>query len=231
MVSGVDVMVIIAHPDDAEFGAAGTIAKWTAEGKNVLYLLCTSGEKGTADMSVRPEELAKTREKEQWEAARVLGVREVVFMRYPDQGLEDTFQFRKAIVKEIRRYRPHTVITSDPYRRYIWHRDHRIVGQVVLDAVYPYARDHLAYLDLIEEGLQPHKVKELLFWGAENANYRVDITATFQQKFSALLCHESQVREMTIPDLEGWLKDRAREMAAGEDYELGETFHRVEVPL
>lgn len=231
MVSGVDVMVIIAHPDDAEFGAAGTIAQWTAEGKNVLYLLCTSGEKGTADMNVRPEELAKTREKEQWDAARVLGVREVVFMRYPDQGLEDTPKFRKAIVREIRRYRPHTIITSDPYRRYVWHRDHRIVGQVVLDAVYPYARDHLAYPDLIEEALQPHKVKELLFWGAENANYRVDITATFQQKFSALLCHESQVREMTIPDLEGWLKDRAREMAAGADYELGETFHRVEIPL
>ena len=230
MVSGVDVMVIIAHPDDAEFGAAGPIAKWTAEGQNVLYLLCTSGEKGTADMNVRPEELAKTREREQWDAARFLGVRDVVFMRYPDQGLEDTLQFRKAIVREIRRYRPHTVITSDPYRRYIWHRDHRIVGQVVLDAVYPYARDHLAYPDLIEEGLQPHKVKELLFWGAENANYRVDITATFKQKFSALLCHESQVREMTIPDLEGWLKDRAREMAAGEDYELGETFHRVEIP-
>ena len=182
-------------------------------------------------MNVRPEELAKTREREQWDAARVLGVREVVFMRYPDQGLEDTPQFRKAIVREIRRYRPHTVITSDPYRRYIWHRDHRIVGQVVLDAVYPYARDHLAYPDLIEEGLQPHKVKELLFWGAETP-----ITGLILQQHSnksSRPCYAMKVRsrEMTIPDLEGWLKDRAREMAAGEDYELGETFHRVEIPL
>jgi LmbE family N-acetylglucosaminyl deacetylase len=223
-------MVIMAHPDDAEFGVAGTIAQWTQEGKTLVYVLCTSGEKGTTDPKVKPEELARIREKEQGDAARVLGVREVVFLRYPDQGLEDTPQFRKEIVRIIRKYGPRTVVTSDPYRRYIWHRDHRIVGQVVLDAVYPYARDHLAYPDLIEEGFHPHKVRELFFWGAENANYRKDITGTIDRKLAALRCHKSQVKELQVPDLEAWIRDHSREMADGENFELAEAFHRIEIP-
>ena len=225
-----EILVIMAHPDDAEFGAAGTIAQWTRSGKSIAFVLCTSGEKGTTDEKLKPEVLAEIREKEQQDAARVLGVRYVEFLRYPDQGLEDTPEFRKQIVRVLRKYRPRTAVTSDPYRRYIWHRDHRIVGQVVLDAVYPYARDHLAYPDLLDEGLKPNKVQELLFWGAENANYKVDITDTFEQKMSALRCHKSQVKEMTIPDIEAWVKGHGREMAEGESFQLAEAFHRVEIP-
>jgi len=225
-----DIMVIMAHPDDAEFGAAGTIAHWTGSGKKVVYVVCTSGEKGTADINMNPERLARIREKEQELAAQVLGVREVVFLRYPDQGLEDTPEFRKQIVRQIRAYRPGTVVTSDPYRRYIWHRDHRITGQVVLDAAYPFARDHLAYPDLLKEGLGPHKVRELLFWAAEATNCKYDITETFAKKLAALRCHESQVAEMQKPDLEKWLRERCREMARGERYELAEAFYRVEIP-
>ncbi|MDO8567078.1 MAG: PIG-L family deacetylase, partial [Dehalococcoidales bacterium] len=147
-----DVLVVSPHPDDAEFGAAGTVARWTREGREIVYVICTSGDKGTSDRSIKPEALVKMREKEQLAAAKVLGVREVVFLRYPDQGLEDTSAFRKEIVRQIRLFRPDTVMTADPYRRYIGHRDHRIAGQVTLDAVYPYARDHLAYPDLIQEG-------------------------------------------------------------------------------
>mgnify|MGYP005850969255 CR=1 FL=1 len=215
-----DVMVVCPHADDAEFGAAGTVAR---------YVVITNGDKGTTDRSLPPETLVAMREKEQRAAAQVLGVDDVVFLGYPDQGLEDTPAFRKDIVRQIRIHRPEIVMTSDPYRRYLWHRDHRVAGQVVMDAVYPYARDHLAYPDLTAEGLDPHKVREVLFWAAEDINYRVDITETFALKLAALRCHESQVRELGIPDLESWLRRRCMAMAEGEAFELAEGFHRVEI--
>ena len=233
MIDRADVLVIAAHPDDAEFGAGGTVARWTSEGKEVVFAICTSGDKGTSDRGMEPKQLAKIREKEQREAAALLGVREVVFLGHPDQELEDTPEFRKQIVRLIRTYRPGTVATSNPYRRYISHRDHRIAGQVVLDAVYPYARDHLAYPDLLEEGLEPHKVQELLFWDSEEINYRSDITATFDRKVAALRCHASQMGEIAralgTPDLEGWLKPLCEAMAEGQEFEMAEAFHRVEV--
>jgi len=223
------VMVVTPHPDDAEFGVAGTVIHWVREGKSVVYVVCSSGEKGTSDSNIKPEELAQTREQEQLAAARLLGVREVIFLRYPDQGLEDTPEFRKDIVRQIRKYQPQIVVTADPYRRYIWHRDHRIAAQVTLDAIFPYARDHLAYPDLLEEGLSPHKVKEALFWATEDPNYRSDITETFDIKLAALRCHKSQVGYDLAPDLEKWLRRRAKEMAKGENFELAEAFHRVEI--
>jgi len=225
-----DMLVISAHPDDAEFGVAGTVANWTRAGKKVVYVVCTRGEKGTTDRHLNSEELAAVREKEQMAAARLLGVAAVDFLGLPDQGLEDTPAFREQIVRVIRRYRPQTVVTSDPYRRYVWHRDHRIAGQVVLDAVFPYARDHLAYPDMLAEGLEPHKVRVMLFWAAEDVNYRSDITATFALKLAALRCHASQVRELGISNLEDWLRERCRSMAEGEPFELAESFHRVELP-
>lgn len=229
MTESVDVVVVTPHPDDAEFGVAGTVAKWTREGKQVVYVVCTNGNKGTSDPDVAPDELAETRQNEQRAAAEVLGVRKVVFLDNQDQGLEDTPEFRKQIVRVIRSYRPQTVVTADPYRRYIWHRDHRIAGQVTIDAVFPYARDHLAYPDLLKEGLQPHKVKEMLFWASENINYRSDITATFDLKLAALRCHESQVNSMRFSDLEDWLRKRCKDLAEGEDFELAEAFHREEI--
>lgn len=226
-----EIMVITAHPDDAEFGAAGSIAKWTREGRRVVYVVCTSGDKGTDDPDITPQQLVKIREKEQKGAAAVVGVSEVVFLRYPDQGLEDTPDFRKAIVRQIRKYKPETIVTSDPYRRYIWHRDHRIIGQVTLDAVFPYARNLPAYPDLIEEGLMPHRVQKILFFGAEDVNLRIDITETFDLKLAALHCHQSQMAQLNIPDLEKRLLERCREMAQGADFDLAEAFHQVTVPL
>jgi LmbE family N-acetylglucosaminyl deacetylase len=224
------VLVITPHPDDAEFGVAGTVARWVREGKDVVYVVCTNGNKGTNDTNITPEELARIREEEQRCAARVLGVREVIFLRHEDQALEDTPEFRKEIVRLIRMYRPEIVVTADPYRRYIWHRDHRITGQVVLDAVFPYARDHLSYPDLLEEGLQPHKVKEVWLWTInENINHRSDITDTFDIKLKALRCHQSQVGNNRFPDLEERMRQWAREKAQGEDFELAEAFHRVEI--
>jgi LmbE family N-acetylglucosaminyl deacetylase len=226
----VDILVIIAHPDDAEFGAAGSVVRWIAEGRSVAYVACTSGEKGTTDRSMSPEALRHIREREQQAAADLLGVRSVAFLGYPDQGLEDTAAFRKHIVQVIRTYRPHTVVTTDPYRRYLWHRDHRIIGQVVLDAVFPFARDHAAYPDLLAQGYEPHKVKELLFFGAEDINYYIDIKDTFDKKLAALKCHASQMRELNIPEMDTWLRQRYKALAEKSEYELAEAFHRVMLP-
>ncbi len=223
-------LIIAAHPDDPEFGAAGTVAKWTRDGKSVAYVICTDGEKGTSDRTLDPQELAKIRRDEQRAAAAVLGVREVVFLHYPDQGLEETAAFRKDIVRWIRRFRPTVVLSSDPYRRYLWHRDHRIVGQVVMDALFPYARDHLAYPDLLAEGLEPHKVKEAWFWAAEDINHREDISETFDLKIAALKCHASQWNEHPVKDIREWVEERFRKMAQGTSYGYAEGFHRVLLP-
>ncbi len=225
----VQMMVFTPHPDDAEFGVAGTAARWIREGKDVIYVVCTNGDKGTSDINMKPVELARIREQEQLAAAKLIGVREVIFLRYPDQGLEDTPEFRKEIVRLIRRYQPETVVTVDPYRRYILHRDHRITGRVVLDAIFPYARDIHAYPDLLEQGLQPHKVKEVLLWGAEEPNYRSNITDTFDIKVAALRCHKSQIGNSSSPEMEERMRQRYKMMAEGEDYELAEAFYRLEI--
>ncbi len=227
MTKQAQVMVVTPHPDDAEFGVAGTVARWTGEGKDVIYVVCTNGDKGTSDTNMKPDELARIREQEQLAAAKLLGVKEVVFLRYPDQTLEDTPEFRKKIVRLIRMYKPETVVTADPYRRYTWHRDHRITGQVTLDAVFPYAMTFLAYPDLLEEGLYPHKVKEVLLWGSEDSNYRSNITDTFDIKVAALRCHKSQISDNPSAGLEEWMRERHKMLAQGEDYELAEAFHRV----
>ena len=222
------MMVITPHPDDAEFGVAGTVLKLTREGKKVVYVVCTNGDKGTSDRNMKQEDLVKIREKEQLAAAKLLGVSKVEFMRLPDQGLEDSPEFRKALVRLIRRYRPEVVVTANPFRKYMWHRDHRITGQVVLDAVFPYARDHLSYPDLLEEGLEPHKVHEVWLWGADDANHHSDVTKTFDTKLNALGCHKSQVGD--IPkEMRERLRDWGKMMAEGQDFELAEAFYRIQM--
>lgn len=228
MADDVYLLVIAPHPDDPEFGMGGTVARLTGEGKKVVYVICTNGDKGTSDRSIKPAELALEREKEQRDAAGVLGVSEVVFLGYPDQGIEDTPEFRKQLVKLIRTYKPDIVASTDPYRKYMWHRDHRITGQVVADAVFPFARDHLAYPDLLEEGYEPHKVLEMWFWGTDDVNYRSDITASFETKLKALACHVSQVGSVSS-EMRERMRQFARMNAGSEGYELAEAFHRVEM--
>lgn len=230
MNSKADYMIIVAHPDDIEFGCAGSVAKWVNDGKKVSYVVCTSGDKGSNDPSTVTDELAKVREAEQIAAANHIGVVDIEFLRYPDQGLEDTPDFRKAVVLLMRRYRPRIVITMDPYRKYIWHRDHRITGQVVLDAVFPYVRDPLAYPDLLEEGFLPHKVEEIWFFGSENINLRLDISDNFTTKLEALFCHTSQMDQMGREKVEGWVKKRCGEMAETTGFKYAEGFHRVKIP-
>jgi LmbE family N-acetylglucosaminyl deacetylase len=229
MTQKVDILVVGPHADDPEFGIAGTVARLTREGKKVAYVICTNGDKGTSNFDMDPKELVKIREQEQRDAAKVLGVVEVTFLGYPDQGLEDTSDFRKDIVKQIRIYQPDIVATTDPYRKYIWHRDHRIAGQVTLDAVYPFARDHLAYPDLFAQGFKPHKVKEVWNWGTDDPNYWSDISETFDLKIAALRCHKSQIGGRDFPEVYNWLKERATNAAKDQSFKLAEEFHRTEI--
>ncbi len=224
-----DLMVIAPHPDDPEFGIGGTVAQWTKEGKRGVYIICTNGNKGTDDPAITPAQLTEIRRAEQMDAAHALGVSDVVFLEHDDQSIEDTPEFRKELVKIIRTYKPDVVAAPDPYRKYIWHRDHRNTGQVVLDAVYPFARDRLAYPDLIQEGYQPHKVKELLFWGAEQPNHFSDITATFDNKISALKCHKSQVSHFP-PGWEDAYRNVLSNYGKDKGYDVAETFYRVVLP-
>src|SRR4030065_206108 len=142
------LMVISPHPDDCEFGVAGTVARLTKEGKQVVYVICTNGDKGTSDRSLTPQKLAKIREKEQLAAAKVLGVKKTVFLKYPDQGLEDCHEFRRDLVRQIRRFKPFIVATSDPYRKYMWHRDHRMAGIVTAGAGFPSPTGHPAHAEV-----------------------------------------------------------------------------------
>lgn len=226
------IMVIMAHPDDAEFSCGGTVAKWVAEGWEVIYVVCTNGDKGSGDLEMTSERLAQIREKEQRAAAAVLGVKEVLFLGYPDGGLEDTPAFRGRIVRLLRQYRPFRVVTMDPlrwFRRYIHHRDHRICGQVTLDAVFPYARDRLHYPELMAEGLTPHIVQEVYLSGSEEADTWVDISDVFELKLRALRCHQSQVGNRPEPEFEERLRQMAGLTGAPANLPLAEAFRKVEL--
>ena len=186
-------MVIVAHPDDAEFLCAGTVAKWCDQGWTVYYVLVTSGDKGTHDPSLSHQALAALREQEQREACRVLGVQEVVFLGYPDGFLRPDAELRGQIVRVLRRYRPDVVVTWDGFRPGFNHSDHRAVGIAVRDAVYPAVRDHLYYPQDQADGLEAHQVNEMLLAGSEDPDYRVDISAYLEKKLEALFCHRSQL--------------------------------------
>jgi LmbE family N-acetylglucosaminyl deacetylase len=225
-------MVIFAHPDDAEIGSGGAVAKWVAAGCEVTYVLCTNGDSGTADRSLTPDELAKRRAVEQRAAADFMGVRNVVMLGYPDGELEDTRELLGNIVHAIRRYRPHTVFVHDPYRmKGFQHRDHRKAGIATTDAVYPFARDHLHFPEQItRDGLEPHKVRELWYWGMDEPNVIVDVADSIDKQIAALVRHESQMPGFNVPagdTLGERVKRNAADHAAGYDFEYGAVFRRL----
>ena len=222
------VLVVTPHPDDAEGGAGGTIVKWANEGNKIVLLVCTNGDKGTSDASMPSDKLAEIREKEQLNAAKAMGVSEVVFLREPDQGLDDNDRFREKVVRQIRKHKPEIVVTIDPNRPYIRHRDHYYCGRVTLDAVFPYARDHKAFPEHLMEGLEPHKVQEMYMFRSETPDFYVDITDTFEAKMDALYCHVSQ---MGRPREEGQVRSRERAAETGKKagYELAEGFKYINI--
>jgi LmbE family N-acetylglucosaminyl deacetylase len=224
-----NILAFAPHPLDTEMGIGGTVVHWIREGKSVVYVICTNGDKGSSDPNMKPDKLAAVREEEQLAAARLLGVREVKFLRHPDLGLEDTPEFRKEILQLILEYRPEIVATCDPYQRYLSNRDHRIVGRVVMDAVWPYALAPNTYPDLMKQGYQLHKVKEVLLWQTEEPNYRCDIGDTYNIKVAALCCHKSQVGDPVEDTFLELLMHFTTQAAEGETFKLGEAFHRLEV--
>lgn len=231
-------LVITPHPDDAEMWAGGVIAKWARAGAEVHYVLCTDGGRGSDNPEVSSEELVAIRSREQLAAAEILGITNVVMLGHPDGELEDTADFRKDLVRQIRLVKPDVVLTAEPYRRNMqWHRDYRIAGQVALDAVFPYARDHLHFGDLFaNEGIEPHKTASIMFWGSENPNTFMDISGDFDTKVKAVLAHRTQAGDRTNDQLRAFIRARAESAAeagnssADEDVSgltLAEAFRRV----
>jgi len=194
------VLVVLAHPDDPEYFCGATVARWAAEGLDVTYCLVTSGDKGADGQGVDPHELARRREEEQQAAAEVLGVRRVLFLRRADGTLEPDLDLRRDIVRVIRQVSPDILVTCDPTtifprRTRINHADHRAVGMATIDAVYPAAGSALFFPELLAEGLQPHKVRQVYLAGSQNPDTAVDVTDFVERKLEALRCHRSQIAD------------------------------------
>ena len=225
-------MLVIPHPDDGESGCGGTVAKWVKQGTEVLYVVCTNGDKGTSDLEMTRERLAEIREREQRAAVESLGVQQMTWLGYGDGELEDSREFRGQLVREIRRFKPDVVLAMDPVRvQSHGHRDHRTSGQVALDACFPYARDTLHYEEHIRgEGLSVHKVGAALLWGTENPDVAIDISDTIGAKIEALAKHESQL-SLARDDMEEFVRrwaKRAAERADGTGYAYAEAFRKIE---
>jgi LmbE family N-acetylglucosaminyl deacetylase len=230
------ILIVTAHPDDVDFGAAGTIAGWTDAGIEVVYCIVTDGAAGGSDPSVSRSQMATVRQAEQLAAAKCVGVSDVRFLGYPDGQLEPTLALRKDLTRMIRQVKPDRLVSQSPERNYnrlpVSHPDHRAAGSAALDAVYPDARNPFAFPDLAaDEGLQAWTVREVWIAGSPNPAHFVDITDNFSRKVAALRAHESQTGHMdNLEDfLRGWL---SRSAAAGglPEGRLAEAFQVLDTP-
>ena len=213
------ILIVTAHPDDVDFGSAGSVARWTDAGVEVAYCICTNGEAGGFDASVPRSTMAEIRQAEQRAAAKVVGVTDVTFLGYPDGRLEISQDLRRDIARVIRRVRPQRVITSHPLRNlsriYASHPDHIAAGEATMCAVYPDARNPFAHPALLEEGLEAWSASEVWTSGGETPDHYVDVTDVYDTKVSALLAHESQMPG--VDDLHALLREwmGAQAQAAG----------------
>jgi LmbE family N-acetylglucosaminyl deacetylase len=205
------ILVITAHPDDVDFGAAGTVARWTDAGIDVSYCVVTNGDAGGSDRSVPRDQMATLRQAEQTAAAKQVGVSDLHFLGYPDGRVEPTLGLRKDLARVIRLLRPDRVLCQSPERNYarlgVGHPDHRAVGSASLDAIYPDSRNPFAFPELLaDEKLEPWTVREVWIAGAPAPTHHVDITDTFARKLAALRSHVSQVKD--FDGLEEFLRTR-----------------------
>jgi LmbE family N-acetylglucosaminyl deacetylase len=218
-------MVIVAHPDDAEFTVAGTVAKWTQAGCKVVYVLCTSGNAGTHEPGMTREKIAAIREEEQRAACQVLGVKDVVFLRHDDGTLQPTLELRRDLVRLIRYFKPEAVITEDPTALfygddYINHPDHRAAGQAAIDAVAPAAAMPLLWP---EEG-EPHRVRQMYVGGSDKPNVWIDLSDTIEIKIEALRQHKSQMGEWDPSEMiRRWAAETGKEKGLA----WAESFRRI----
>jgi LmbE family N-acetylglucosaminyl deacetylase len=227
------ILVIAAHPDDVDFGAAGTVARWTDAGIEVIYCIVTEGDAGGSDPGISRADMAALRRREQTAAAEQVGVSELLFLGYPDGRVEPTLGLRHDLARVVRQIRPDRVVCPSPERNYVRlgvsHPDHRAVGSASLDAVYPDARNPFAFPELLaDEGLEPWTVREVWVMGTFAATHYVDVTETFPRKMAALRAHVSQTGER---DLEGFLRERlARSAAQGglPEGHLAESFQVID---
>ncbi len=227
------VLGVAAHPDDLDFGASGALARWASEGAEVYYLILTDGSKGSDDPKMTSEMLIKIRQEEQINALKAIGGKEAFFLANPDAYLEVTMDLKKDICRVIRKVKPDVVLTTDPTvmfdseRGFINHSDHRAAGQATIDAVFPMARDRLTFPELIDEGLQPHKVATLLLSSFGEGNFFVDITATIDNKMAALAAHTSQMAD--IKSTQEMMKNLAKLTGGKMGVSYGEGFTRINV--
>jgi len=221
-------MFIFAHPDDIEFGVAGTAAKWTRAGSRVIYVVITDGNVGSHEDGMTPEKLAEIRRAEQTAAADVAGA-ECIFLGYHDGFLQPTLELRKDLVHLIRRYKPNAVVCTDPTNffpsdDYINHPDHRAAGTAALDAVFPAAEMTMLYPDLAAEGLVGHKVNDVFVTFGARKNYYVDITDTIELKIEALNKHVSQVGGSSLDEM---IRQWAAEAGKQVGFDYAEGFYRI----
>jgi len=227
------VLVIVAHPDDADFGVAGTLSRWTRAGTVARLVCCTSGDAGADDATTDPLELARLREGEQRAAAAVVGYEGVDFLHRPDGALENDLALREQLVRIIRRFKPDAVVAMDPTvvvleSGFIQHVDHRNAGMAAVDAVYPAARNAMAFPRLvIDEGLEPHSVNRVYLFFTDRANAWVDVTDTLETKLAALREHASQLRKPE--ELEGWIRGWATEDGEKAGVDAAESFRVLEL--
>ncbi len=227
------ILIVMAHPDDVDFGAAGSVAMWTDAGVDVSYCIVTDGDAGGHDPSVSRTEMAATRRLEQTAAAKVVGVTDLHFLGYPDGRLEATIDLRRDIARVIRKVRPQRVVCQSPERMYMRiyasHPDHLAAGEASLCAVYPDSRNPFAFPELLDEGHEPWVVPEVWMMAARDQDRFVDVTDAFERKLDALLRHESQHVDPDglEPMLRAWMTMNA-ERAGYPDGRLAEAFLRVE---
>ncbi len=227
------ILAVGAHADDIDFGCAGTFSKWAKEGAEIFYLILTDGSKGSEDISLKNEELITMRQEEQKKAAKILGAKYVYFLNEVDGELINSLALRKEIVRIIRTVKPDIVISWDPTYVYskeagfINHPDHRAAGQATLDAVFPYSRNIRSYPELLDEGLELHKVTEVLLMNRQDADFFIDISDTMDKKIDALSCHKSQFED--FDEIIKKIKERAENMGKKAKCIYAEGFIRIQI--
>ncbi len=219
------VLVTAAHPDDPEFSCAATVAKWAAMGRDVTYLILTSGDKGSHDPTIRPGQIAAEREAEQRAAAAVLGVKEVLYLNYADGVLENTLELRRRLSLVIRELRPDLILAIDPWRHYQLHPDHRAAGQAVLDALWS-AREWNIFPEQLLGDRQPWRTKEAWLYWAETPDHWEDVSETVHVRIDALRHHATQLGDRA-DTLEDRVREWLRETAKGHNLEYAEAFKRI----
>ncbi len=234
-----NVLVVVAHPDDAEFGCGGTLAKWVREGWEATIVICTDASGGGADdaTDVGPaarRAITETRKAEQRAAAEILGVKNLIFLDQPDGRIEPTLALRKMLVRVMRTFKPYRLMCQSPerawkpqYRIGRHHPDHIAVGAAAIAAMYPASQNGWDFPELLTEGLKPHKIKELYVMGAPEINCAVDISDTFDVKIAALRAHHSQLGA-DFPRIEAMVREWSAAFGQPFGLSAAEVFHKAE---